>query len=731
MEEKKLKIYKKNNILHIINQIKFYRIKKKRQKFYRLYLRTKPEKKMNILLKSNKYYIIPEIEDYPHENENEFSDAKIRIKADIFTYDIFQKNDNYLHKLISDAMKLPGELDHRTTEILDNSEEHDKIINKLCEKKYKQLIEILINEENKKEFKNLTDKEKIEKLYKKVIRSLAIDEKINIILDLENEDIKLYILKLIKEMNLEKRKIIKKVCKYEKIVKKIKRLKTDEDKTEFILSIDDNYIKIELLKYVNLNKNRDRIINSLKCTIDPELKNRVQLAQEMITEFCEDLSNNFDKEKQENMEMAFFSTDVRFFTNKEKQKNLRIKGYAKCIKKEISIKKEENIKESLYTLIHEYGHMFNLAKVINLCKYRSNAIDEGTQDLFAEMVINHYIEKHGHIIIIDGKKIKFEYPVINNSGYYFENAWQRTLLYPLQEEKKDIDTLIEYQLGDKNKYIKMVFQDKILKKIQENCYTDMLSTFSQSDIYNSSKAYKKINKDSIYYRRNWLLAAFQLQNRLNEKGVNVNILDNKIDSIDLAKKYFKGKRIDEIESQELEEFIDLYFDNDCENINGEDLFENYLLYIKDTAIPKKTFTILKNLAVVKRNVPSLFFGRIDVDLIFNECIEIELKKISEGQSLEETFKKFNAVKSLLKKPLVKQDEPMLNLQLKYLEQIEKEIQNDKNKVEETIKVLTEKGFNFDKSIVEFLKKYGIEINDNLDLKLENSHKNKNDSEIQL
>ena len=99
--------------------------------------------------------------------------------------------------------------------------------------------------------------------------------------------------------------------------------------------------------------------------------------------------------------------------------------------------------------------------------------------------------------------------------------------------------------------------------------------------------------------------------------------------------------------------------------------------------------------------------------------------------MEETFKKFNAVKSLLKKPLVKQDEPMLNLQLKYLEQIEKEIQNDKNKVEETIKVLTEKGFNFDKSIVEFLKKYGIEINDNLDLRLENSHKNKNDSEIQL
>lgn len=58
-------------------------------------------------------------------------------------------------------------------------------------------------------------------------------------------------------------------------------------------------------------QNRNKIIQSFKSYISPELKPEVELVQQMIREFWQDmLGKKFDAEKKERLEIIFKQTDI-------------------------------------------------------------------------------------------------------------------------------------------------------------------------------------------------------------------------------------------------------------------------------------------------------------------------------------------------------------------------------------------------------------------------------------
>lgn len=115
-----------------------------------------------------------------------------------------------------------------------------------------------------------------------------------------------------------------------------------------------------------------------------------------------------------------------------------------------------NISSTLGFLLHEYSHLFIKYSNKYNCTPTSFSIEEGTCDLFADLVMNHYIEKHNQIQLGE-RKIRIEYPYSTYSLYDFENAWQRTILAGLEGKGKNpIEALSEYMLGDKYKYIECI-----------------------------------------------------------------------------------------------------------------------------------------------------------------------------------------------------------------------------------------------------------------------------------
>ena len=188
-------------------------------------------------------------------------------------------------------------------------------------------------------------------------------------------------------------------------------------------------------------------------------------------------------------------------------------------------------------MIHEYSHLFIKYSNKTTHTLTSYAVEEGSCDLFADLVINYYLEKH-HQIQLGERRVRIDYPYSVYSRYDFENAWQRTILAGLQGKGKNpIEALSEYMLGDKYKYVEMYLgkekaQTKELDQFGvPNCET------SYDELYQSKEMdFSNIDKNSIYARRNYILPMFEIQNHLRE--TNTYILDgNSYYAEDVAKKY--------------------------------------------------------------------------------------------------------------------------------------------------------------------------------------------------
>ena len=265
--------------------------------------------------------------------------------------------------------------------------------------------------------------------------------------------------------------------------------------------------------------------------------------------------------------MTFKRTDIKYSDDLEPESFGISRYYFNDIL--MNTRMANNTSKMLQFLVHEYGHMLSNfhGKEYKYFSGNSNIIEEGTQDLFAEMVINHYLEKHGSIEL-DGKKVRMDYPIEYYSGYDIENGWQRTILYCAHKDGLDMQALAEYQLGDKSKYVELVFGKEIANQRPRDEYGNIDINTSTKEIYNAHKEeFKQVDRDSIYYRRNWILPTLELQARLEEKGVDIlNIDEGKYLCKYVASKYFDEKKLYEIDSQELQEFVDMVEKNRGSNI---------------------------------------------------------------------------------------------------------------------------------------------------------------------
>lgn len=222
---------------------------------------------------------------------------------------------------------------------------------------------------------------------------------------------------------------------YQASKKILEQLETEEEKTGFICSLKDNDMKMEFLRSIKEKDNRNKIIGSLENSIDSGLQAEVTLVQKMITEYFEDtLGENFTQDKRERMQMSFNISDVYFNNTLPSNVNGRAYAYHNIIN--INSRLKGNSKRIIPCLIHENGHLFSnfFSKETEYVNGGSIQIEEGTQDLLEEKVINHYLEKHGRIEL-DGRDLRFDYPYISFSAYSKEAGWQRTMLYPLKESR--------------------------------------------------------------------------------------------------------------------------------------------------------------------------------------------------------------------------------------------------------------------------------------------------------
>lgn len=292
---------------------------------------------------------------------------------------------------------------------------------------------------------------------------------------------------------------------YEGIKQKLSEFPSEEEKTNFLISIDNEYIKKSLLKTeIKSPSNRMRVIDSIDREVSPELKEEVKLAQKMIFEFIRDNSEGKFKTKAEEILYTIFKgTDVIYDENYNHpgvfQNTLdRIKMNA--------FKLEDKLYR-LGILLHEYGHSIRAySKRKNIGK--AEEIEEGTQNIFAQEVINHYLKKHGSIEL-RGERLDAIYPVKVTNNYIDYESWMKTFMYLNESEGKDIDVLLSYEFGEEEKFIDMVFGEDYGKKYLIDG-TVLYYRMKKDDLYEANKErLKSINKKSKYYEDNSILQEFE------------------------------------------------------------------------------------------------------------------------------------------------------------------------------------------------------------------------------
>lgn len=277
-------------------------------------------------------------------------------------------------------------------------------------------------------------------------------------------------------------------------------------------------------------------------------------------------------------------------------------------------------------------------------------------------------------------------------------------------------TLAEYELGDKNKYLEMVLGKEIASKKTKDYFGNSQIMTSAEEIFNAHRdEFRNIDKDSIYFRRNWLLPEYILQNRLEDKGINLlHRPEGRYICTYIASQYFNDRRLYEIDPAELTEFIDLVEKQNEDCIVGFNDYKNEVISsLTEEELASHSMEILKNSSIVWYD---LYNAGVAMEEKWSKCFDAEVKKVEEGQTLTESLKKYKEIIPVYKGMLTREKNMSANnlfvldkveeLQYTYLEQLDTALQTDR---EGTIKVLTtgEPELWIDKNIAEVLDKHGI------------------------
>ena len=511
--------------------------------------------------------------------------------------------------------------------------------------------------------------------------------------------------------------IVPAMMKYYELQQYLRTISTEEEKMMIIKGYPDNYAKIALLDQIKGHNNRQKIIDSLSCKIDSKIRPYVNVVQDMIKEFFKDVAGKKLSTKElERVYMTFNIFNIKYDDSLPKG----LTGITYFIEKDIGIspKIEKNINQLINTLLHEYGHALSLFFDVYTGVKVNKTIDEGIQDLFSDIVMNHYIRKHKYIKI---KERKIKIRTDNNdiySGYNEENAIVRSILYPFSREENKAETvMIEYLLGDKNKFWKIILGRECEKDIMGNPDVKL----DEKDIYKlNPESYKKIDDSSIFSKRNPLIYLFELQSKLDNYDVDLFSMkgNDPFSCIDIGNMYFENKKLYEISKEEMKRFCKLY--NILKDVYITDItsFRNFKFKeLTDEEIKQYSFEILEG-SLPLWNYTVL--GNINLNLL-SKTIEIEDEKARKGQSLQTSIEKYKKVIpeaiGILDNQLQKEYESnrnilelIRNLQFTYITQIEEALEQGKK--EEVLECLIDNktGEMFlDNEIQEVLEHFGFNL----------------------
>ncbi len=443
------------------------------------------------------------------------------------------------------------------------------------------------------------------------------------------------LIKQTSDLGYQNDQLIESVNEYEIYRDMIDSLDTEREKTELIATIGDFDLRLHFLEEIENKENRKYIIDSFDGKLDPDIKSQAELVQTMIREYVEDNWKEYlDDKKRERMDIAFKSSNVSY-----EQLEPLVNGKTNFLYDYINISSRHihNKNKTIGFLAHEYCHLLSKADYKTEGIITPDLIEEGMADLFADLVINHYIEKHGSVEL-DGKKIRIDYPYEIYSGYNNENAWTRAMLYGISKTGKDKEVMQEYILGDKQKAL-----DTWLEQENVDMFVDLNTLYQMPHM-----DFSDIDLDSIYAKRSFVLNLFELQNRLKSKNIDViGVVDNGMTYFAdfIGDKYFDNRKLYEISREEMEEFNRLLIGQTnpvgkSSIVNYADFYNKKIDEITDEEIQEHSFEILETSLALW---PEMTTVGQNVEYVWGECFAKEIEKVNNGQPSEESLRKYERI----------------------------------------------------------------------------------------
>lgn len=294
---------------------------------------------------------------------------------------------------------------------------------------------------------------------------------------------------------------LSKIEEYKKVCADFEKCFTEKQKTKFICSLKDNDMKIALLDNVRELENQEKILLSFNRHVDKGLEVLDNDVRSMIWEFFEDYyDGEIPYEKSKRLAITLQRTNCIYKEFEKLPDGKRKVGEMNALTNEIGISKrlKNTMGMEMEDLIHEYAHALSLNELKTKPAYFVHDVEEGNADLFAEMVINHYYKKHYNT------KTDF---YVTHSAYHKENSIARTLLAPLESNGKDMEAIMEYFLGSKEKYYEYVLSKEKASRLHKNVIGEIdVEEINMDDAYECHKGeYVDLEPLSIYATRNKML----------------------------------------------------------------------------------------------------------------------------------------------------------------------------------------------------------------------------------
>lgn len=186
---------------------------------------------------------------------------------------------------------------------------------------------------------------------------------------------------------------------------------------------------------------------------EQELSNKLNTVVRMAQERVITLLTDFSNEQAISKARTVFATYPVVLENIEIQKNefgktTQVGGYTTAEKIVISqhdiqycdLNTEQELDKMLDTIIHEYAHKFRQVDF----QY-GNMFEEASASIFAEMCVNYLKVKNN-------EQSNELFNMVTSVDYQKAESQVRGILYVLKQKNMDIGMMVEYILGDENRF---------------------------------------------------------------------------------------------------------------------------------------------------------------------------------------------------------------------------------------------------------------------------------------